>query len=742
MHALQRANSFQAPRASKYQNWRRKFQSNLMPVNNKRTMLPAKEPSPLSISSLSSSSSPPSSSSSASVLGNAADCSSHPQVRAYNHASQVSRDHFSPSTPIFLRRARTQGAFEEIPLYLPHHQVLERAEYCPVRPGEDGLPHPEPPSPGEMASPGCKEAEAPLGDTRSTHRGPHSIGGKDQCLPDQELSPRVGGHSGERNVGPRRGDGGSELPEGKKPGLQKLVLTHEQKNRLLDWSDSNLHLEAGERLSRKSADSGVGGCVLKPVRPLRLPQAARETLPAQGAQEKTGCPAQRAPGEQSVAPPKSPLRLIARAIWRSLEPLRPNPEGGKKVWAKPESKTLPANQPRAWAHPCSLQKTGFSKDWGQQSSGRDMASRPSVFSPGFPATRAAQASDPSPPDPARCTPSLPNRLSRIFPALRSPCSSKFEDVPTLLEKVSLQETSPDASRVPKRRLSLFSSFRLKDKPFESFVQESRQGKDLRDGCSSPKGTVLPGDNAQPLEKLLQPLSGASRDQAVHPPAAARSGPKHIPVRAQVTEAASSASSTTSSSADEEFDPQPSLRSKERKILKRRRKLEKATKQLIKQEELKRLHKAQAIQRQLEEVEEWQRAYEIQGVKLEKALRGEADSGTQDEAQLLQEWFKLVLEKNKLIRYESELQIMAQELELEDHQSRLEQKLREKMLKEESQKDENDLNEEQEIFTEMMQVIEQRDKLVDSLEEQRVKEKAEDQQFESVMLSRGCPLSRT
>lgn len=32
---------------------------------------------------------------------------------------------------------------------------------------------------------------------------------------------------------------------------------------------------------------------------------------------------------------------------------------------------------------------------------------------------------------------------------------------------------------------------------------------------------------------------------------------------------------------------------------------------------------QAIQRQLEEVEEWQRASEIQGVRLEKALRGEA-----------------------------------------------------------------------------------------------------------------------
>ncbi|NXT82505.1 MICLK protein, partial [Zapornia atra] len=116
----------------------------------------------------------------------------------------------------------------------------------------------------------------------------------------------------------------------------------------------------------------------------------------------------------------------------------------------------------------------------------------------------------------------------------------------------------------------------------------------------------------------------------------------------------------------------------KRTLRRRRKLEKETRQLIKQEELKRLHKAQAIQRQLEELEERQRALEIFGVKLERELRGESDSDTKDETQMLQEWFELVLEKNKLMRYESELLIIAQELELEDHQSRLEQKLREKM----------------------------------------------------------------
>ncbi|XP_048070010.1 F-actin-monooxygenase MICAL2-like [Ursus arctos] len=706
-------------------------------------MSPSKEPAPLSSSSLSAPSSSPPSFSSASVPGNALDGVSLPQVTADNLPSQVSRGHSSPSTPIFLRRARAQGVPKDMPLYLPHGQVLERAEYCMVWPGEGDLASPQLPSPAETASDGCQEAEAPLGDTRSILRGPHPTGGQDRCLPDQELSPRAGEDLGEKNTRPRRGEeDGSEVAEGKKLGLKKLVLTPEQKTKLLDWDDSiaeSVSLEAGAQPAPRRAGNGRGGRVLKSVSPVLLPQTAKETPPAQGrAQEKPGTPAER-------APPKSPLRLIANAIRRSLEPLLPNSEGGRKASAKQESKTSPTRQLHAGIRSFSLRKTSSSKDGNQQSPGKDMASRASAFfSLGSPPAGAAQPSYPSPPDLALRTHSLPSRPSKVFPALMSPPCHKMEDVPTLLEKVSLQETFPDASRAPKGKISLFPSLRLKDKSFESSLQESKQRKDLQDLFSTPRGAGELVDSAQRLEKLVQPFSRTCLGPRVHPPSPDKdANPKHIPIQAQVTAATSSASCTSSSSADEDFHPQPSLRSKERKTLRRRRKLEKATKQLVKQEELKRLHKAQAIQRQLAEVEQRQRASEIQGVRLEKALRGEAaDSGAQDEAELLQEWFKLALEKNKLMRYESELLIMAQELELEDHQSRLQQKLRQKMLKEESQKDENDLNEEREIFSEMMQVIDQRDRLVDSLEEQRIKEKAEDQHFESFIFSRGCQLSRT
>uniref|UniRef100_A0A8C3WYK8 BMERB domain-containing protein n=1 Tax=Catagonus wagneri TaxID=51154 RepID=A0A8C3WYK8_9CETA len=651
--------------------------------------------------------------------------------------SQVSRGPFSPSTPIFLRRARAQGPPKEIFLHLPHGQVLERAEYCLVSPGGDGLASPRPPSSAEMASDGCQEAEAAPGDTRSIRRGPHPAGEKDRGSPGQGPSPRTRAEPGEGSTGPKRGEErGSALAAGKKSGLKKLLLTQEQKARLLDWNDSNhqgLRPEARTQPSQKSAESGRGGRVLKPVRPLLLPRAVRETPLAQGeAQEKLGTPADRAPGERGTAPPKSPLRLIASAIRRSLEPLLASSDGGRRAWAKPEPKTLPTSPPHACARSFSFRKNSSGKDWDQQSPKRDVMSRASAFfSLGSPTVKAPQSSDTSPPEPILRTYSLPTRPSKIRPAPVSPPCSKLDDVPRLLEKVSLQESLLDAARVPKKKTSLFSSLRFKDKSLESFQQESRPGKDLQERFSVPRGRGPPTANAQPPEKLVQPISSTCLGQLARPPPPPgnEAGPKHIPVRAQVTGAPSATSSTTTSSADEEFDPQPSLQSKERKTLRRRRKLEKATKQLVKQEELKRLHKAQAIQRQLEEVEERQRAAEIQGVRLEKALRGEADSGAQDEAQLLQAWFKLVLEKNKLMRYESELLIM-------------ELSLQEDFALRRSQKDENDLNEEQEILNEMMRVIEQRNKLVDCLEEQRIKEKAEDQQFENVVFSRDCQLSGT
>ncbi|XP_041114031.1 protein-methionine sulfoxide oxidase mical3a-like isoform X17 [Polyodon spathula] len=188
-----------------------------------------------------------------------------------------------------------------------------------------------------------------------------------------------------------------------------------------------------------------------------------------------------------------------------------------------------------------------------------------------------------------------------------------------------------------------------------------------------------------------------------------------------------------------------------------RRVQKAARRQAKQEELKRLHRAQIIQRQLEQVEEKQRQLEERGVAVEKALRGEADYwgesnyseiidlhlgglGKKDDPKLMQEWFKLVQEKNALVRYESELMIFARELELEDRQSRLQQELRERMAVDDHLKTEEELAEEKRILNEMLEVVEQRDSLVALLEEQRLSEREEDKDLEEVMLSKGFNLN--
>ncbi|CAB1333766.1 unnamed protein product [Coregonus sp. 'balchen'] len=157
-----------------------------------------------------------------------------------------------------------------------------------------------------------------------------------------------------------------------------------------------------------------------------------------------------------------------------------------------------------------------------------------------------------------------------------------------------------------------------------------------------------------------------------------------------------------------------------------RRVQRAARKQAKQEQLKRLHRAQ---RQLEE----------RGVAVEKALRGEAVMGRQDDPALMQQWFKLVQQKNCLMRYESELMIFARELELEDRQSRLQQELRERMAVDDHLKGEAELAEEKLILGEMLEVVEQRDALVSLLEEQRLQESQEDRDLEAIMLSRGLGL---
>ncbi|XP_068170291.1 F-actin-monooxygenase mical2b-like isoform X2 [Antennarius striatus] len=273
------------------------------------------------------------------------------------------------------------------------------------------------------------------------------------------------------------------------------------------------------------------------------------------------------------------------------------------------------------------------------------------------------------------------------------------DLPSLLQEVSLKSHrdsggvfSDDMASLPRRKVNLFSSLRLRKK-------------------EDPEIAV----KDQELQKEIRTMLTNLRNKA-----------------------SSQQNLEESSSGDDDEDL---TFNQKRHPERERRKQEKMVAQQAKRELLRRLHRAQAIQRQLEEVAEKQKDVEERGVAIEKIIRGETETESSltddsDEAQLYQSWFKLVLEKNKLARYESELMIFAQELELEDTQSRLQQELRRRMAIEDTKKSASELQREQEILAQLMRTVEKRDTLVSVLEEQRLRERAEDRDLESLALSGG------
>ncbi|XP_076636191.1 molecule interacting with CasL isoform X2 [Colletes latitarsis] len=167
---------------------------------------------------------------------------------------------------------------------------------------------------------------------------------------------------------------------------------------------------------------------------------------------------------------------------------------------------------------------------------------------------------------------------------------------------------------------------------------------------------------------------------------------------------------------------------------------KTTKRIARQAQLKRLRMAQEIQRKLEETEVKQKELESRGVSVEKALRGEGECSDREEADLLREWFDLMKERTELRRYEKELLVRAQEVQLEDRHERLQQELRERLADDDNKKTTADVKKEGEILTEMLEIVAKRDSLIALLEKERQRYQDEDRDLEAQMLAKGLRLT--
>ncbi|XP_048408636.2 MICAL-like protein 2 isoform X2 [Stegostoma tigrinum] len=137
-----------------------------------------------------------------------------------------------------------------------------------------------------------------------------------------------------------------------------------------------------------------------------------------------------------------------------------------------------------------------------------------------------------------------------------------------------------------------------------------------------------------------------------------------------------------------------------------------------------------IRNELQDIGKKLDALEQKGVELEPQLR--SCEGDENEDELMVEWFKLIHEKQLLMRRESELVYISKQQHLEDRQGQILQELRVLMEKAEDSKTERDHLREKELMEELLRTVEGRNEIIDGLDEDRVREMEEDQMMEAMI----------
>ncbi|CAG2228366.1 unnamed protein product [Mytilus edulis] len=98
---------------------------------------------------------------------------------------------------------------------------------------------------------------------------------------------------------------------------------------------------------------------------------------------------------------------------------------------------------------------------------------------------------------------------------------------------------------------------------------------------------------------------------------------------------------------------------------------------------------------------------------------------EEDDKMMVEWFELVNNKNELVRKEADLIYLSRAQELEGEQNEIDRQLRALLLKNEKYKTEKDKVEEEQLIQKLLDVVNQRNIIVDSIDEDRIRYEEED-----------------
>ncbi|XP_073319670.1 MICAL-like protein 2 isoform X2 [Pagrus major] len=146
-----------------------------------------------------------------------------------------------------------------------------------------------------------------------------------------------------------------------------------------------------------------------------------------------------------------------------------------------------------------------------------------------------------------------------------------------------------------------------------------------------------------------------------------------------------------------------------------------------------IHKDE-IMKELQDIEDNLNELEKRGVEMEMRLRSCEEEGEDDSLMdgLMVDWFNLIRNKQVAMRRESELVYIGRTQDLEEQQPSVEQELRRLMDKPDRLKTSWDRKREEELMAKLVEIVNDRNAIVEGLDEDRLREEEEDEELNKMM----------